>query len=385
MPRKVCVCLTSRGNYAKMKSVMRLIQVDPALELQVIVGGSLVLEKYGKVLESKLVDEFPVDYTINFVIEGETPQTMAKSSGLAVIEFASALGNLNPDVVVVIADRFECLAITMAATYMNIPVAHVEGGEVSGSIDESIRHAITKMSHLHFPASEEAAQRIERMGERPGTIFQVGSTSFDVLNQLDLDNLDGVRELQHTAGVGTEVDLQPGEYLVVIQHPVTTEYDGNLAHVTETLEAVDALKVPTIWLWPNMDAGSDGLSKGIRIFRENRRPAHIHFFKSLPIEIYGPLLNNAGCLVGNSSSGIREAAFLGTPTVNIGTRQHGRQRGPNVIDVPYEREAIKAAIQRQFGNDRYEACHIYGDGDATAKIVDVLGSFVFSIQKSSAY
>jgi len=385
MPRKVCVCLTSRGNYAKMKSVMRLIQANPDLELQVIVGGSLVLEKYGKVLESELVDEFPIDYTINFVIEGETPQTMAKSSGLAVIEFASALGNLQPDVVIVIADRFECLAITMAATYMNIPVAHVEGGEVSGSIDESIRHAITKMSHLHFPASEEAAQRIERMGERPETIFRVGSTSFDVLAQLDLDSLDGVRKLQQTAGVGSKVDLQAGKYLVVIQHPVTTEYESNLAHVEETLEAVDALGVPTIWLWPNMDAGSDGLSKGIRIFRENRRPKAIHFFKSLPIELYGPLLKNAGCLVGNSSSGIREAAFLGTPTVNVGSRQQGRLRGPNVIDVPYEREAIRSAIEKQLGNGRYQSSDVYGDGNAAEKIVEVLADFRFSIQKSSVY
>jgi len=385
MPRKVCVCLTSRGNYAKMKSVMRLIQANPALELQVIVGGSLVLEKYGKVLESKLVDEFPIDYTINFVIEGETPQTMAKSSGLAVIEFASALGNLRPDVVVVIADRFECLAITMAATYMNIPVAHVEGGEVSGSIDESIRHAITKMSHLHFPASDEAAQRIERMGERPDTIFRVGSTSFDVLNQLDLDSLEGVRELQQTAGVGSEVDLKPGSYLVVIQHPVTTEYENNLAHVNETLEAVDALAIPTIWLWPNMDAGSDGLSKGIRLFREARHPAHIHFFKSLPIELYGPLLKNAGCLVGNSSSGIREAAFLGTPTVNIGTRQQGRQRGENVIDVPNERQQIAEAIRRQLDHGSYPPADIYGDGAAAEKIVSVLSTFVFSIQKQATY
>lgn len=385
MTRKVCVCLTSRGNYAKMKAVMRLIQAHPDLELQVIIGGSLILEKYGKVLESKLVDEFPVDYTINFVIEGETPQTMAKSSGLAVIEFASALGNLNPDVVVVIADRFECLAITMAATYMNIPVAHVEGGEVSGSIDESIRHAITKMSHLHFPASAEAARRIERMGEDPETIFTVGSTSFDVLKQLDLQNLEGIRALQETAGVGREIDIEAGGYLVVIQHPVTTEYEQNLDHVTETLEAVDSLKTPTIWIWPNMDAGSDGLSKGIRQFRENQDPDFMRFFKSLPIELYGPLLKNARCLIGNSSSGIREAAFLGTPTVNIGSRQQGRQRAANVVDVPHDRAAIMAAVESQANNHNREPSHIYGDGKAAEKIVPVLASFEFSIQKQSTY
>jgi UDP-N-acetylglucosamine 2-epimerase len=134
-----------------------------------------------------------------------------------------------------------------------------------------------------------------------------------------------------------------------------------------------------------MDAGSDGLSKGIRIFRENRHPEHIHFFKSLPIELYGPLLRNAGCLVGNSSSGIREAGFLGTPTVNIGTRQQGRARGANVVDVPYDREAIKRAIERQMNHGPFEVSDIYGDGDAASKIVDVLAGFEANIQKQIAY
>jgi UDP-hydrolysing UDP-N-acetyl-D-glucosamine 2-epimerase len=368
-----------------MKSVMRLIKVHPDLELQVIVGGSLVLEKYGKVLENEVVDQFHVDHTINFVIEGETPLTMAKSSGLAVIEFANALGNLKPDVVIVIADRFECLAITMAATYMNIPVAHVEGGEISGSIDESIRHAITKMSHLHFPASQEAAQRIERMGEQPDTIFAVGSTSFDILSELDLDNLSTVRAVQSVTGVGDQVPLVSGKFLTVIQHPVTTEYDQNLSHINETLEAVSGLNIPTIWIWPNMDAGSDGVSKGIRQFRENRAPAHMHFFKSLPIELFGPLLKNTGCLIGNSSSGIRESAFLGTPTVNIGTRQTGRQRGPNVVDAPYARSEIAQAIRHQLEQKQYEPCYIYGDGRAAEKIVPKLAEFDFTVQKRSAY
>lgn len=385
MTRKVCICLTSRGNYAKMKSVMRLIDAHPDLELQVIVGGSLVLEKYGKILENELVDQFKIDHSISFVIEGETPQTMAKSSGLAVIEFANAFGNLQPDVVIVIADRFECLAITMAATYMNIPVAHVEGGETSGSIDESIRHAITKMSHLHFPASQEAAQRIERMGEQPETIFTVGSTSFDVLNELDLEDLSKVNALQSVTGVGETVVLVPGGYLTVIQHPVTTEYAQNLAHISETLEAVNDLKIPTIWIWPNMDAGSDGVSKGIRLFRENRGPEHIHFFKSMPIELFGPLLKNCGCIIGNSSSGIREAAFLGTPTVNIGTRQEGRERGPNVLDVASSRENISQGILTQMQRKRFEPCDIYGNGNAAAKIVPKLAEFEFSIQKRPAY
>lgn len=383
--RKICVVITARGNYAKMKSVMRAIRQQPDLDLQVILGGSVVLEKYGKILDNDHVDEFHVDHVIHFLIEGETPLTMAKSAGLAVTEFANAFENLKPDVVIVIADRYECLAIAMAATYMNIPIAHVEGGELSGSIDESIRHAITKMGHLHFPCSKEAADRIMRMGEDPTTVFHVGATSFDVLASMDLDDLGCVADYQRSHGVGATIGAEKGNYLVVIQHPVTTEYEQNLAHVGETVSAIHALEVPTFWLWPNMDAGSDGISKGIRMYREQHAPKHVHFFKSLPIEIFAPLLYNAACIVGNSSSGIREAAFLGTPCVNVGTRQQGRDRAPNVLDVGYDAGAIEAAVRHQLKNGRYPSSHIYGDGDAAGKIVQVLAEFEFERQKRNAY
>jgi len=383
--RKVCVVITTRGNYAKMKSVIEAVQQADGLELQLILGGMVILEKYGRILNQQDGRDLPVDRQIHFVIEGENPVTMSKSAGLAVTEFATAFDDLRPDIVMVIADRFECLPIAMAASYMNIPVAHVEGGEVSGSIDESIRHAITKLAHLHFPASSEAAQRIERMGEDPATIHPVGSTSMDVIRRLDLDDLDPVRQYQVDYGMGPRIELVPGQYLTLIQHPVTTEYDDNLAHVRETIAALEELRLPTVWILPNMDAGSDGINKGIRQFREARRPDYIHFFKSLPIELFAPLLRNAAVMVGNSSSGIREAAFLGTPTVNVGSRQHGRERGRNVVDVGYTAADIVAGVRRQIGHGRFEADHIYGDGHAAEKIVRVLETAVFQIQKTITY
>ena len=383
--RKICVVITTRGNYAKMKSVIALIQSSPDLELQLVLGGMVVLEKYGRI-SSMLEDlQLPVVRTIHFVIEGETPVTMSKSAGLAVTEFSTAFQDLKPDVVLVIADRFECLPIAMAAAYMNVPVAHVEGGEVSGSIDESIRHAITKLSHVHFAASHEAAERIERMGEHPGSIFAVGSTSLDVIRQLDLRNLDPVRRYQKDFGMGTMIKLVPRKYLVLIQHPVTTEYSENLENVRETIAALERLRLPTVWIMPNMDAGSDGINKGIRIFREKLKPKYVHFFKSLPIELYGPLLSNAACMLGNSSSGIRESAFLGTPTVNIGSRQHGRQRGRNVVDVDYDHKQIVAAVRKQMAHGRYPSDHLYGDGYASEKIVDTLRRYQFKIQKTLTY
>lgn len=383
--RKVCVVLTTRGNYAKMKSVIEGIEVDDTLELQLVLGGMVVLEKYGRI--SSMLEEQgrKPARTINFVVEGENLTTMAKSSGLAMMDFSTAFEDLKPDVVIVIADRFECLPIAMSAAYMNIAVAHVEGGEVTGSIDESIRHAITKLAHLHFPASEEAAQRIERMGEDPASIHVVGSSSMDVLRCLDLNDLQPVREYQKEYGLGPIIDLQAKKYLVVIQHPVTTEYEENLEHITETIAALEELDMPTVWIMPNMDAGSDGINKAIRKYRERERNAKTHFFKSLPIEYYGPLLKNALCILGNSSSGIREAAFLGTPTVNIGTRQDGRQRSGNVIDVPYERAQIVAAARKQIVRREYEPDSLYGDGYAAEKIIQVLKAATLNVQKKITY
>jgi UDP-hydrolysing UDP-N-acetyl-D-glucosamine 2-epimerase len=264
-------------------------------------------------------------------------------------------------------------------------LAHVEGGEVSGSIDESIRHAITKLAHIHFPASREAAERIKRMGESPDSVFAVGGTSMDAIRQLDLSNLDPVRVYQKEFGMGPLIGIDPGKYIVLIQHPVTTEYDANLTHIRETISALEELRLPTFWILPNMDAGSDGINKGIRQFREGRKPDYIHFFKSLPIELFAPLLKNAACMVGNSSSGIREAAFLGTPTVNIGSRQTGRERGRNVMDVDYRSDEIVRAIRSQFEHGRYEPDHVYGDGFAAEKIVDILRQHPISIQKTISY
>lgn len=382
--RKICVVLTTRGNYAKMKSVMEAVEARDDLELQVIVGGGLILPRYGMTVDRLNNGRFKIDRRIHFMVEGENLVAMAKSAGLAVIDFATAFENLRPDLVVVIADRFECLSMAMAASYMNIPLAHVEGGEVSGSIDESVRHAITKLSHVHFPATASAAERIVRMGEDPGSVFAVGNTSLDVIAGMDLADVSGLMDLQTVSGVGPVVDLTR-PYLVVIQHPVTTEYDENLEHVNQTVAAIRDLNMNTVWIWPNMDAGSDGISKGIRMFRENERPGYIHFFKSLPIEYYAPLLANAACIVGNSSSGIREASFLGTPSVNIGTRQSGRERGKNVVDVDYDQKAVVRAVGRQLENGRYEPSFIYGKGDAGQKIADILAGLKLKCQKRIAY
>ena len=383
--RKVCVVLTTRGNYAKLKSMLELISQDDELELQIVLGGMVVLEKYGRI--SELIEKYQTGTVrnVNFVIEGETLLTMAKSSGLAMIEYSSTFSELQPDLVIVTGDRFECLPIAMAASYMNITVCHIEGGEVSGSIDESIRHAITKMSHIHLPASAEARERIVKLGEDPEKVFQVGATSMDVIRKTDLGSLEPVRAYQKAFGMGADIELEPGKYLVVIQHPVTSEYESNFDNIKATVEALETIGMPTVWIMPNMDAGSDGINKAIRHFREEKNPDYIHFFKSLPIELFAPLLKNSACLVGNSSSGVRESAYIGAPSVNIGTRQNGRQRGKNIIDVDYDSNAIIQAIHQQVKHGHYPSDPLYGDGYAADKIIKILKTCDLSTQKTIAY
>jgi UDP-hydrolysing UDP-N-acetyl-D-glucosamine 2-epimerase len=381
--KKVCVVVGSRANYSSIKSAMRAIQAHPELQLQLVAGASALLDRYGTVLDLIEQDGFEPDERVYMLIEGETPSTMAKSTGLGLLELPTAFERLEPDIVITVGDRFETMATALAATYMNIPLAHTMGGEVSGNIDESIRHAVTKFAHVHFPASTDAAERIIRMGEDPRAVHVVGCPRMDLVAEVLAagdGNLSGIFE----EGVGGRFNLDE-PFVIVSQHPVTTEYGEGKEQITETLLAADDLGLPAIVLWPNADAGAEDIASGIRTFREHHDDSRMHFFKNLPASDYIRLMSRAACLVGNSSSGIREGSFIGTPVVNIGPRQAGRQRGANVVDVGYGREAITDAIRDQLEHGPYEHEPIYGDGHAGERIADVLSRTGVSIQKRIAY
>jgi UDP-hydrolysing UDP-N-acetyl-D-glucosamine 2-epimerase len=383
--RKVCIFIGSRANYSSIKSVMRAVQRHPDLQLQLVVGASALLDRFGSVVEVIEADGFTPDARVTMIVEGETPATMAKSTGLGLLELPTLFELLRPDVVVSVGDRFETMATAVAAAYMNIPVAHTMGGEISGTIDESIRHAVTKLSHLHFPANRPAAERIIRMGEDPGTVFPVGCPRIDLV--AEIARAQGAiphAEWLTREGVGAHIDPTT-PFLLVSQHPVTTEYGAGKAQIWETLEALDELRMPTMMLWPNVDAGSEDISSGMRTFREKRNPEYIRFYKNFPIETYVRLLLSCACAVGNSSAPVREGAFLGVPAVNIGTRQAGRDRGPNVVDAGYDRAEIAAAIRRQLAHGRYPADHLYGDGQAGGRIADVLARAPLRVQKRLAF
>jgi len=386
MPRrKIGVVVGSRANYSSIKSAMRAIQNHPDLELIVVAGASALLDRFGSVVEVIEADGFKPDARVHMIIEGETPLTMAKSTGLGLLELPTVFDNLQPDIVITVGDRFETMATAIAAAYMNIPLAHTMGGEISGTIDESIRHAVTKLAHIHFPANQHAADRIVKMGEDPATVYVVGCPRMDLVAEV-IKNDDALPERAwlELEGVGGEIDLdQP--FLLVSQHPVTTEYGQGEDQIGETLMALEMLQIPAIMLWPNVDAGSEDISRGMRKFREKHKHEHIRFYKNFPVETFIRLMNRCACMVGNSSSAVREGEFLGIPAVNIGSRQNGRQRGKNIIDVAHDREQIAAAIEKQLDNGHYRSEHIYGDGHAGERIAEVLATVDVTLQKKITY
>ncbi|HEU4629850.1 MAG TPA: UDP-N-acetylglucosamine 2-epimerase [Gemmatimonadaceae bacterium] len=383
-PRKVAVVITARPSYSRIKTALEAIRAHPDLELQVVVAASALLDRYGTAVRYIEDDGFEIAARVYMVLEGSNLTSMAKTTGIGLLELATVFDNLRPDVIVTIADRYETLATAVAAAYMNIPVAHVQGGEVTGSIDEKVRHAVTKLADLHLVSTSMAAQRVIRMGEEPDVVHVTGCPSVDLAAQVLTAPALDFDPFERYGGVGTPVDLAGG-YLVVMQHPVTTEYELARVHVEETLHAVREIGMPTLWFWPNVDAGSDGTSGGIRAFRERERPTNIHFFKNMAPADFLRLLYNARCLVGNSSVGIRECSFLGVPVVNIGSRQAGRDRGTNVLDVDYERRAIVAGIDRHLGNGRYPRSCLYGDGQAGRRIAGLLADAPLQIEKRLAY
>ena len=380
-PRKVCVVLVDRANYGRLKPVLTAIQQRPTLKLQVLATGTMVLERFDQPVKIVRADGFPVEGEVFIELEGSTPATMAKSVGFGLVEFASEFHRLKPDLVLLIGDRYEALAAAIAAAYMNIPIVHLQGGEVSGSIDESARHAISKFSHFHFPATKRSADFLVRMGERPDTILGVGCPSSDIARTFDR-RLDP--SVLNSRGAGLEIDpTKP--FLLVLFHPTTTEFGGESAQMAALMAALDQIRLPTVILWPNIDAGSDHIGKVIRTFRAENHVQWMRTLTNLSPENYLKVLANAACAVGNSSSFVRDASYFGTPVVLIGNRQNGRETDAHVTRVPVNTDEIVSTIQRQLTQGRYPASVLYGDGQVSGRIAAALEALTPYVQKRLAY
>lgn len=382
--RKIAVVITARPSYSRVKTVLSAIQEHPSLELQLVIAASALLDRYGSAVNYIEKDGFAIAAKVFNVLEGENLTAAAKTTGIGILELSTVFDNLKPDIVVTVADRFETMATAIAASYMNIPLAHIQGGEVTGNIDEKVRHAITKLADYHFVASESAKERVIKLGEDNKMVFNTGCPSIDLASEIRNSKKLSFDPYEKYGGVGAKPDLSKG-YLVVMQHPVTTEYKDSRKHVEATLEAVYKLDKPTLWFWPNVDAGADGTSTGIRAFREQHQLPNVHFFKNMEGKDFLQLLKHSDCLIGNSSVGIRECAFLGIPVVNIGSRQNRRDRGGNSVDVNYSQVEIENAIIASVQRGKVAPSLIYGNGSAGKKIGDLLATVPLQFHKTIVY
>ena len=368
--KKICVAINNRANYARVKSLLLEIKKNKNFELQILLGASAILSRFGELDHILKKDGFNKFKKIYSIVEGENLTTMAKSTGLSIIEMSTFFENYRPDAVLVIADRFENLAVAIAASYLNIPLIHIQGGEVTGSIDEKVRHSITKLSDIHFVATKRSRDFLIKMGENKKTVFLTGCPSIDIASQAKSKLPKNF--FVKNRGVGN-VPKYKEKYIVVMHHPETTKFTQTYNQIRQTIDAIIKIRnIKIIWLWPNIDAGSDIISKQLRVIRENKLMTNISFFKNFSPEEYIKLIYNCECLVGNSSSGIRESSFLSIPVVNIGSRQNNRERGFNVLNVGHNKNEIYNAIIKQMKNKKIRKSFLYGNGFAYKNIIKIL-------------
>ena len=407
--RKILVPIFNRAHYGRLRPVLSAIKNHSGLELKIIVGVPAAYGYFFKNLANSrpeswfsalpwyvlararsflgrnfifrndflarnlISDGFSLENYAPIFFDGGKSETMAKTVGLAIERLVEEIKKIKPDVVFVNADRFEMMAVALAASYLNIPIAHNEGGDVSGTIDESIRHAITKLAHIHFTSTESSRSRIIQMGENPDKVFIVGSPSIDAVNNVDF---------REAPSIFPEIDINK-PYLLVLAHPVATcSPQENIEIAKNLVSVITDLSMPTIILGSNIDAGSDVLGQVIKNWLNKEKPDQVFFTKHLHPDDFYKYLKFAACAVGNSSSFIREGAYLGTPVVLIGSRQNKRERGDNIIESSDDKDYLKQAINAQIKHGRFSTSYIFGSGDSALKIANILATVSLDIQKS---
>ena len=385
--KKICFVIFSSANYNSIKSVILEAKRSKLFKVNVIVGASALQNKFGDVANRIVNDGIKIDFKIENQFSTSELSSMVKTTGLGMIELSDIFNKLSPDLVFTVGDRYETISTAITATYMNILVAHTMGGEVTGTLDESVRHAISKLSHLHFVANKDSMKRVIKLGEKPSHVFNVGCPRNDLLkNILKKNNFKKEFDYLSRKGVGDLDSLsQKDHYFVTLYHPVTTELEKNEQVIANIVNATLKFNIKNIIIWPNSDGGSEQISKKLRTIRELNKIQNYKIYKNLPIEYYIPLIKNAKCLVGNSSSAIRDGAFIGVPAVNVGKRQNSRLASKNVIQSSNEMQDIYKKIKIQYGK-KFKSSKLYGSGDAGKKILQILKKLdKFSTQKIITY
>lgn len=382
--RKIAVVTGTRAEYGGFYTVLKAIKIHPALELSLVVAGMHLSHEFGYTVEEIENDGLKVEAKVDMLLSSDTLGAMVKSVGLGIIEMAQVWEQIKPDIILVLGDRIEPLAATIAGAYMNIPVAHIHGGDacVGGNIDDANRYAITKFAHIHFPATRKSAERIIKMGEDEWRVHTVGSPALDMILSEPLVPTDVLAE---------EFDLDLSQPLILlVQHSVTVQVDEAPNQIRETLETLVKLAYPTLLIYPNSDAGGRRM---IEVIKEFEGYPFIKTFISLPRRKYLSLMKVASVMVGNSSSGIIDAPSFGLPAVNIGIRQGGRERGKNVIDVGHNKQEIEKAIEKALTDKGFlkevKKCESpYGDGKTAPRIAEILSKVEITpqlLQKKITY
>lgn len=381
--RKIAVVTGTRAEYGGLYTVLKAIKIHPMSKLSLVVTGMHLSHEFGYTVKEIENDGFEVEAKVDMLPSNDTLGAMAQSVGVGIIEMAQVWEQLKPDVILVLGDRTEPLAAAIAGAYMNIPVAHIHGGDSArAGLDEYARHAITKFTHIHFPATKKSAERIIRMGEEEWRVHIVGSPALDIILNEPLVPADVLAE---------EFNLDLSQPLILlVQHSVTTQVDEAPDQMRKTLDTIVELAYPALLIYPNSDAGGRRM---IKVIKEFGRYPFIKTFKSLPRQKYLSLMKVASVVVGNSSSGIIDAPSLGLPAVNIGIRQEGRERGENVIDVGHDKQEIKKAIEKALTDKEFlkeiKKCESpYGDGKTGPRIAEILGKIEITpqlLQKKIAY
>lgn len=379
--RKIAYISGTRADYGLMQSTLIKINNSPQLELEVIATGMHLMEEFGTTISEIKKDGF-VLHVIDEIYEKDDRASMARFTGALIVKLTDKLKEINPDAILLLGDRGEMLAGAIVGTYLGIPLIHVHGGEISSTVDDPVRHAITKLSHIHLPATKKSAKRIIKMGENKEYVFVVGAPGLDSILHEKLIEPEKIAQIYN-------LDLSR-PIAVIIQHPVSTEIDQAGNQIQQTLDAVLELKIQTLLIYPNADAGGREM---IEVIKKYENSPYIKTYRNIPRKEYLSLLNVVSVLIGNSSSGIIEASSFKLPVVNIGSRQKGRERAENVIDSEYGKENIKSTILKSLNDEGFKqkvkTCkNPYGEGKAGEKIVEILNNIDFDeklIQKEVSY
>jgi UDP-hydrolysing UDP-N-acetyl-D-glucosamine 2-epimerase len=356
------VIVTARPSWAKLQTLCEALSRRDDVELQIVACASALLERYGAVV-NVIKEKFDIAAECWTVHEGENLITSAKETGALLVELAGTLSRLRSDVVVVCADRHEVLAAAQAAAYLHLPLLHMQGGERSQSIDDKVRDAITQLADYHMVCTRRAQMRVYALTGDHERVIWTGCPSIDLAKQALTEPPVTSDEL---GGAGAPIDLTK-PFVVVLQHPVTSEAEHAGADLDITILAALAIQPQVLCLWPGQDAGAGLASKALRGWQDR-----VHTVRSLRPSRFLRLLTQSACLIGNSSAGIRECGYLGVPVVNVGTRQHGRERAAHVLDVPHGALHIANAIESQIAHGPYPSSMLYGHGNSGQRIAEVL-------------